>query len=223
MEIINNINKVVNDYKSTETVDNSNMKQLCLNLWMFCMGWIKYESGKDLLSLIDTNCNELYAFLKQNKKIQLIMQLLKICLAIHKKSIDELLEESQGIVVFNDIYSKNESNSNNQNIKTFWETFEILNLCMNSILCISWSQRNSSEIKNNPLFIEYFYINKEPLFVHLFNYIAQDNYCDKMPIKKFITYIKWHLCLVFLSLSLSASFTSHAQNTQFLAVKLVRN
>lgn len=215
MEILTNIKKFIDEYNSTKTMNLKYLKELCLNLWLYCMGWTKYKKGNDLLQLIDTNCNELFNFLKQKRNIQILMQFLKICLSQHKKSIEELLEESQGIIEFNDIHlaSNENKNNNNENIKTetiqiFWQTFEIINICMNSILCISWSQRNRAEIKNNALFIEYFHIDQEPLFIHLFNYIAQENYCDKMPIKKFITYIKWHLCLVFIyiySLFLSLS------------------
>merc|ERR1719474_526993 len=64
---------------------------------------------------------------------------------------------------------------------------------MNAILCIAWSQRQSAEIRQNALFISEFHIDREPLFVHLFNYMAQDTYCERMPIRKFLIYIRWHL------------------------------
>eukprot|EP01083_Nonionella_stella_P030540 83698_1 len=184
------IKHTVNQYKQTETTNHKDLKQVCLNLWFHCMGWASYQKGDDILQFVDKNCNELYTSMSQNYTIRTLMSLLKICLGQHKQSIDSLLEETQGVVDFNHMYL---NHNNNANIQQFWNTFEILSICMNSILCIAWSQRNSPQIKQNALFIEEFHIDKEPLFVHLFNYIAQDNYCQTMPIKKFVIYIRWHL------------------------------
>eukprot|EP01084_Bolivina_argentea_P190793 327765_1 len=135
VEIINAMEKLVNGYTRTETVSHNDLKEICLNLWLYCMGNEVYKKGKSLSQLIDLNCNELFDFMTRNYNINILMKLLRICLVEHKKSIDALLEESQGLITFNEIYSKetnNINNINNENINSFWNTFEILNICMNS-------------------------------------------------------------------------------------------